>query len=180
MGTRWAHKTRTQAEELPAPSGTDGNDTAPLTVECKCGAGPHPEHSDRCAGGHVLQGNGLAVVAGHRSVAFWQEHERERRELQRAVIEDAGHTLADVPRALLLAADGLAQAVLVRDSAYLRLTESGGPLTSAGRTRRAFTVWTTAADRVERHLRLLGLKRVPKPAPTLAETLADRNAGADA
>ena len=137
VGTLWAPGAPTPALEPAAPSGENGTDAAPVTGGCKCGAGPHPEHPDRCAAGHVLTGNGLAVVAGHRSVAFWNEHERDRRALQRAVVEDAGQTLATAPQALLLAADGLAQAVLVRDSAFARVCEAGGPLTSAGRTRRA-------------------------------------------
>lgn len=172
VGTPWAFPAP-EPSERPEPSSGNGADAAPVTAGCKCGAGPHPERPDRCAAGHVLTGNGLAVVAGNRSVAFWTEHERERRALQRAIVEDAGQTLAAAPRALLVAADGLAQAVLVRDSAFARVVESGGPLTSAGRTRRAFNVWTAAADRVERHVRLLGLKREPKPAPTLAETLGE-------
>ena len=143
---------------------------------CRCGAGPHPEHSDRCAAGHALPGNGLAVVAGHRSVAFWTAHEEARQEQQRVIVEDAGHTLDDAPHALLVAADGLAQSVLVRDSAFARIVEAGGPLTSSGRTRRAFTVWTAALDRVERHLRLLGLKRVPRPVPSLVDYMEQRQA----
>ena len=73
----------------------------------------------------------------------------------------------------MIAADGLAQAMLVRDSAYLRMVEAGGPLTSSGRTRRAFLVWTAALDRTEKHLRLIGLRREPRPAQTLAEVMAD-------
>ncbi|HEX2253147.1 MAG TPA: hypothetical protein VHQ65_07765 [Thermoanaerobaculia bacterium] len=167
MGTGWAPGFRASA-----PFGHNGPDSAPETVRCRCGAVRHAENPDRCASGHALPGNGLAVVAGHRSVEFWQAHEAERRELQRLVVEDAGHTLHDAPRALLVAADGLAQAVLIRDSAFARVVDSGGPLTSSGRTRRAFTVWSSAVDRVERHLRLLGLKREPKPGPSLANYMA--------
>ncbi len=154
-----------------APSGPVGSETAPEAV-CRCGVGPHPELGDRCAAGHVLKGNALALVVGARSAAFWNEHSKERWELREAIVSDAGHTSGNAPRALELAADGLAQAVLVRDSAFLRLVDSGGPVTSSGRTRRIFTVWCSAADRVERHLRLVGLKRQLKPAPTLAEVMA--------
>ncbi len=140
---------------------------------CRCGVGPHPEFGERCAAGHVLKGNALALVVGARSAAFWAEHNRDRRELVAAVVEDAGATLGTASRALLLAADSLAQATLIRDSAYLRMVESGGPLTSSGRSRGAFTVWAAALDRVERHLRLVGLKRQLKPAKTLAEVMGD-------
>jgi len=111
-------------------------------------------------------------VVGHRSAEFWSEHEAQRRSLQRAIVTDAGHTLEDAPKTLQIAADGLSQAVLVRDSAYARMVESGGPLTSKGRTRRAFSVWCAALDRVERHVRVLGLRRVPKPVKTLEEVMA--------
>ena len=129
----------------------------------------------------MVRGNGLAVVTGSRSVAFWQEHEQARRELQDALIVDAGHQPDDAPRALVIAADGLAQAMLIRDSAFARVVEAGGPLTSAGRTRRAFAVWTAALDRTERHLRLVGLERKAQALPTLAEYLEGRAApqGAD-
>ena len=159
--------------ETPSrPSGDNRGDTAPVTASCKCGAGPHPELDDRCAAGHVLKGNGLAMVVSHRSAIFWCEHEQIRRELSEAVIRDSGHDPEDAPRALELAADGIAQAALVRDSAYQRMVEAGGPLTSAGRTRRAFNVWCAALDRTERHLRLLGLKREPKAVPSLEEVMA--------
>ena len=153
-----------------APFGAVGSETA---TACRCGAGPHPEIGGRCAAGHMDQGNGLALVVGQHSAAFWREHIVARRELREAVIADAGHTEADAPRALAIAAESIAQATLVRDSAYLRLAEAGGPLTSSGRVRRAFAVWCQAVDRLERHLRLVGLRRVPKPAPSsFAEALA--------
>jgi hypothetical protein len=47
-------------------------------------------------------------------------------------------------------------------------------MTATGRTRRAFTVWVAATDRLERHLRLVGLKRVPKPAIDLETYLRSR------
>ena len=109
---------------------------------------------------------------GAHSAAFWLEHDAARREVAAAIIADAGHTLEDAPRALAIAAETIAQAVLIRDSAYLRLVEAGGPLAASGRVRRAFIAWCSAADRLERHLRLVGLRRVPRPVPSLAEALA--------
>jgi hypothetical protein len=76
-------------------------------------------------------------------------------------------TEAEAPQALLDAIDGLVQAVLLRDSAFARIVESGGPATLQGRRRAAFNVWLLAAGRAENHLKLLGLerrsKRVPSP-----------------
>ncbi len=140
---------------------------------CRCGAGASTKHPDRCAAGHVLTGNDLALVVGHRSAAFWREHAEAQREIRDAIIADAGYELYDAPRALELAADGAAQAALVRDSAFTRMVQQGGPLTVKGKTRHAFTIWCAALDRTERHLRLVGLRREPRPAQTLAEVMDD-------
>ncbi|MCH7667135.1 MAG: hypothetical protein IH936_14550 [Acidobacteria bacterium] len=153
-----------------APSGGDGGGTA----VCRCGAGSHAELEDRCAAGHVLRENRLAVVTGHRSVQFWRDHAQARREIVESVIADAGHgSDGSAPRALELAADGVAQAALVRDSAYHRMVEAGGPLTSSGRTRRAFEVWVRAMDRLERHLRMVGLRRQPRPVQSISEFVSE-------
>ena len=47
-----------------------------------------------------------------------------------------------------------------------------GLVPSQGRVRRAFTVWSASVDRIERHLRLVGLRRAARPAPTLADVMA--------
>jgi hypothetical protein len=130
--------------------------------------------------GKFRPGNKAALIVGHRSTAFWTAHASALQEIAAATIADAGHTQDDAPRALRLAADGIAQASLLRDSAFLRVVESGGPLTSSGRTRRAFAVWMAASDRLEKHLRLVGLKRIPKPAPSLDAYLKHRYATQDA
>src|SRR5262245_54326122 len=84
--------------------------------------------------GRFTTGNSFALVVGHRSAAFWSAREEARQTLVESLIADAGHDVADAPKALHVAADGLAQAVLLRDSAFARLVESGGPLTATGRT----------------------------------------------
>ena len=149
------------------PSGANGREAD----GCRCGAAVNVD-TGRCARGHVQRGNGLATVSGSRSVAFWREHAAAAAELVGAVVSDAGHITDTAPRALLEAASGLAQAVLVRDSAFTRMVEEGGALTSAGRGRRCLQVWLAAQSAVERHLRLLGLKREPKPVDHLAELRA--------
>jgi hypothetical protein len=161
--------TDTGTENQREPFGTFGPAPAPF---CRCGAGPHPVLQGRCSNGHVVLGNGLALVTGAHSAAFWAEHEALGRELRNAIIADAGHTEDDAPRALAIAAESIAQATLIRDSAYIRLAESGGPLAASGRVRRAFAVWSASVDRLERHLKLVGLRRMPKPAPSsFAEAL---------
>jgi hypothetical protein len=116
-----------------------------------------------------MAGNSLALVVGAKSVAFWQAHEEARRTVREDIIADAGESSDTAPKALVLAADGVAQAMLLRDAAFTRVVEAGGPLTSSGRTRRAFAVWLSATDRLEKHLRLVGLKRVSTTTLNVAE-----------
>jgi hypothetical protein len=148
------------SDHIAAISSETGIEAPSTQASAPLGAvGPR---GDRDAGGRFRAGNRSAVVVGQHSRAFWNAHEAARRDIAADVVSDAGHSPADAPRALQLAADGIAQAALLRDSAFLRLVQSGGPMTSSGRTRRAFTVWQAASDRLERHLRLVGLRRVPK------------------
>jgi len=125
-----------------APSGAAGTDT---------GRDPRT--------GQFMSGNRAAMIVGDRSVQFWQACEGTRRDIVTAVLQDSGHTLADAPRALRLAAEGIAQAALVRDAAFDRMVETGGPLTSRDRGRRSLTVWLAASDRLLRHLQVIGLER---------------------
>jgi hypothetical protein len=155
-------------------SAKDCQDLAPLeqagntgtfddAVPALCPLGDVGPVSDRDAKtGRFTRGNRSALVVGARSRAFWEVHESARREIVEAVISDAGHDLDDAPKALQIAAEGIAQATLVRDSAFLLVVESGGPMTTSGRTRRSFNAWLAALDRLERHLRLVGLRREPK------------------
>ena len=145
----------------------------PSSAPCPCGAGAHAADAGRCAAGHLVRGNTAAVVTGMQSAAFWREHAAARREIAEAIITDAGHDAASAPRALALAADSIAQATLIRDATYLLMVEACGPLTPTGRVRRAFNVWSSAADRLERNLRLVGLERRSKALPTATEIMAE-------
>ncbi len=146
-------------EAASVPSGAVG------AVLCRCGAGQHPIDTGRCRNGHTWRGSALALVTGARSAQFWQQAVGARHELAAAIIADAGQVEVSAPRALQLAADSIAQAALLQTSAFERLVESGGPFTSSGRTRRAFSVWLSATDRLERHLKLVGLERRAKNLP---------------
>lgn len=155
-----------------APSGEIGGASG-----CRCGAGLHPTDEQRCGAGHLLPGNRAALVTGEWSGRFWREVEASRRETRRALLTQRGHTEAEAPPALVLAADGAAQATILRDAAYLRMVESGGPLTESHRARRSFTVWLQCSDRVERLLRLIGLESAPKRVPTVHDLVHDDEAG---
>ena len=129
---------------------------------CKCGAGRHPLDPGICAAGHALLGNMKRADSGQWMARYWTAAEGARAEIVTRVMRDKGFTPDDVPAALQYAADGLAQSVLVRDSAFARMARMGGPLTSDTRTRRVAAAWAQAADRVIAHLRLLGLERREK------------------
>lgn len=156
-------------ENTAAPFGEVG----PQAVTCRCGREQHPVTPERCAAGHPWKGlPGPALVVGSHSAAFWREHEDVRRDLRAVILSDAGYTIEDAPRTLVIAAESIAQAMLIRDSAYQRLAEAGGPLASSGRVRRAFDAWVQASDRLERYIRLVGLQRRSRPALNVAEQLA--------
>ena len=146
----------------------------PPTRGASAPCGPVGPDTDRDRRGRFAPGNGAALVAGEHSAEFWRTHEAIRHNISREILADAGHVSGDAPRALVIAAESIAQALLIRDSAYARMADAGGPLTASGRVRRAVVVWSAAVDRLERHLRLVGLGRVPRPAPTLAQYLASR------
>jgi hypothetical protein len=118
--------------------------------------------TDRDAAGRFVAGNQAALVTGEHSEAFWNAQEGARRAIEAACLSDKGHTVEDAPKALLFAVESISQAVLIRDAAFRRVVESGGPLTSKDRQRAAFTVWQAAVDRLERHLRLLTLERTAR------------------
>ena len=133
--------------------------------------GPKTQRDER---GRFILGNTDSVLTGERSRRFWQVADAVRRDIRRAVIADAGHMETDAPRALSIVADGLAQATIVRDSAFERLLELGGPQTTKDRARRSFSVWLAAGDRVEKYARLVSVHRVAKPAPSsFAERLSE-------
>src|SRR5690606_11100173 len=95
-----------------------------LPVSAPAGAsapfGPNGGEADRGRDGRFAPGNRAALVAGQFSAAFWAAAEARRGELRAAMLRDRGHTEDDAPEALRAAVDGAVQALLVRDSAFLR------------------------------------------------------------
>lgn len=154
-----------QAEAGPAePFGADGREAA-------------REDRDPSTG-RFRPGNRAALVVGQHSAAFWADVEAVQRARRRALLSDRGHTEDDAPQALLDAVDGVVQAVLLRDSAFLHLAASGGPATLRGRRRAAFNVWLAASDRALRYLQLVGLERKARhvdPLEAVRRAVAEAN-----
>jgi hypothetical protein len=136
--------------------------------DAPCGANGPEAGRDRL--GRFTAGNTAAVTHGARSSAFWKAVQGAQAAARAAILSDLGHDLDDAPHALIRAVDGLVQAVLIRDAAFTRIAELGGPTTLRGRHRAAFRVWAEAADRAERHMRLVGIRRVPRQ---ITDPLAD-------
>jgi hypothetical protein len=132
----------------------------------------HVGTSERDANGRFLPGNRAALVSGARSTAFCDAVAGIRNEFVDGVLADQGVSRDTAPRALLASANGLAQAMLLRDACFERIVEAGGPTTSLGRTRRQAVLWKAFDTQVIGHLRVIGIHRAPKPTQSLAEALA--------
>lgn len=157
------------------PTGRDGGE-APA---CRCGAGPHPEHADRCAGGHPLVGyaHRLSTKSGARSLRYWEGAADAVTAYAAEVLSDLGHPIPeDAPAVARRAAVALARAAVLAESCWWRVAESGGPLAASGKTRAAYKAWLEADKRAESWSRLLGLARVPRPVETIGDYIAARAA----
>jgi hypothetical protein len=147
---------------------------SPSASHCKCGEPQSPRDPSRCARGHVWIGaTGPALTHGAHSRVVWQHEAEARRAIVAAILSDAGYTDADAaPRALVVECEGIAQAVLLRDSAYRRMVEAGGPLSANERRRHAYDIWLTSGDRVDRGVRVVGTRRVERTVSSLSALLA--------
>lgn len=130
------------------PSGAPGQDDGTVTV-CRCGAGPHPEYGARCEAGHVVAGNLLALTVGHRSPRAQAAHRPAVQARVRELVEAKGYTEDQAPPDLRIIGTHLAWSERWRAEADERIEQSGGPLTSAGRERRALKVAEKWDRRVE-------------------------------
>ena len=82
-----------------------------------------------------------------------------RLELRAAVLSDQGHGEADVPAVLSVMVDQFTEARMLALAYWTFLAESGGPITTKGRQRRAVDGYLRAAAAVEKLARRLGLRR---------------------
>jgi hypothetical protein len=150
--------------------------TEPLSRDChgvepSGVTGPEAERDTR---GRFQRHNTAAVTHGARSAAFWRAAQAQVDAIAGSIIRDAGHSDDDAPEALRLAAFATARAALTESGTWLRMVETGGPGTSSERTRATFTRWSAAAGNTRDWLRLIGLRRVPKPAPDPLVALRER------
>lgn len=165
---------QTVADELSNESGGAEASLQDISqAESPFGAlGPKTDR-DRTTG-RFVRGNRAAVITGTRSARFWAAAEAQREQLTVGILRDHGfENLAEAPVALRLAAQGAAQAEIIRDSAFARLVECGGPLSGSDRERGAHRVWAAACDRLLRHIQVLGLARRSRTLPSSLEAFLD-------
>ena len=145
-------------------------------MACACGASTNPTNTDRCANGHVLQGNQAARKHGVRAFetrgagALPGDLRQSVDEFRAQVIIDRGGTdlsaieggyirrLAELETVARLLASDLAQR---------------GLFTTKGRVRSTFTRWLETLDRWDRYAQRVGAERKAKPVSIvdyLAET----------
>lgn len=110
--------------------------------------------------GRFGKGNTAALITGSRSAAFWEAAEAERQRIRTDTLSAMNVPTSEATAPELAIADGLAQSVLVRDSAFLKLQGDGGPVTTKGRARKAVDVWQTASQSAMRHAQVArGMRR---------------------
>jgi hypothetical protein len=116
-------------------------------------------NGQRDARGRFTRRNAAALTHGARSQQRSLLLAPIRQEVRAAILSDVGHTDADVPRALSIIIDQLAEARLIAQSYFEFLAASGGPITTKGRQRRAVEGWSKAAAHVAKFASMIGLER---------------------
>lgn len=151
---------------FPTPSTTT---TAPSGAS----GAPTPVRDYRDRRGRFAPGNSCALKVGEHSAAFWAGAQAAQHEIMTAVLRDLGHgDEASAPAAVTAVVRNLAQGVLLRDAAFSKIVEQGGPQTEpTSRARAALRIWAESADKVLAAAKVIGLARVPKPAPSLRAVL---------
>lgn len=169
-----ANQRLTDSRSAVAPSDHNQPSGPDTVVQCsKCRTEVEPSQRGQCpACGCWLPGNVGALVHGGRRLLAGHgtpldvEH---RRELRDAVIADKGG-FENVSAVLASLIDDFAAAVILRDTAYGHL-ETVGPLTRAGRKRAVVDLYLAASARADRLANQIGLDRVQRRVPSLAEAM---------
>lgn len=112
---------------------------------------------------------GANVAAGttlERSPQFWSAVEPLKERLVAHVRTDLAVDAGSV-ETLLGLVDAYAEVRLFRTSMFLRLVDSGGPITAKGKTRALYRAYLDAVDRETKLAQVLGLARKSKPVDPL-------------
>ena len=110
---------------------------------------------------HLAMGKTLS-----RSVQFWRAVEPAKRELVERVRRDFACD-GDSVETLLGLIDGYAEARLFRMTMFLRIVDTGGPISPKGKMRAFYDAYLKALDRETKLAMVLGLERRSKPVQPL-------------
>ena len=117
---------------------------------------------------------GPRLTHGGYSQHRWRELLPLRQEWRRQWLADKGHDEADVPLGLSLLIDAAIELRLKSLTYFQALVDGPGPVTATGRRARIAEHNRKEVEAFARVVMQIGLRREPKPAPSLAEFLASR------
>lgn len=129
--------------------------------------------SDRDASGRFTKHNAASVKTWRDSTMLKADLAPLKADLVARVYVDLGLTADEVPEVMRTCIDMWAEATILRQVAFTRLSQQGGPITNKGRTRALLATWQTAFDRELRVAERIGLERRAKPAQSLHDWLTD-------
>ena len=145
-------------------------------MACSCGASVHSTKADRCANGHVLQGNQAALKHGVRAFetrgagALPADLRQSVDEFRAQIIVDRGGTdLSAIERGYIRRLGELETVARLLASDLAQR----GLFTPRGSVRGTFTRWLETLDRWDRYAQRVGAERRAKPVSIvdyLAET----------
>jgi hypothetical protein len=156
------------------PAQPDGEPTAELNDDGRIGAalgGLLARTNERDPKGRYTRDNTGHLTTLEHSSQLWRALEPLKQEIIGRVRTQLAADTDDAPETLLGVIDAYAEARLLRSSAFVRLSQSGGFMTSKGAARALLGTWGAAFDREMRAAERLGLVRRARRAQTPIEWL---------
>lgn len=145
----------TDETKPPAEYGTNGPDVEACIQEAIESLTRRPERNPET--GRFAPSNTAAGKSLEHSAQLWTALAGAKRELrERVTVDRGGSGLAETLTGTI---DAYCEARLLRQSLFLRLSDSGGPISTKGRTRALFTAYLAALDRETRLAQVIGLTR---------------------
>ena len=155
-GQSTAHETanssrNSAAENPPQELGIDGQIGAAL-------GGLLARREERDSKGRFTHENTAHLGTLEHSMQLWAALEPLKQEMTRRVRRQLAVDTDDAAETLLGVIDGYVEARLLRSSAFVRLSQLGGFMTSKGKARALLGTWASAFDREMRAAERLGLE----------------------
>lgn len=126
-----------------------------------------PSSPGGTGGGRFAAGNDERLTTGLQSTHLARAHAPLRQETVAEILRDRGYADSDIPpKAYRLLVENLAGSALILEHIETFLTDSGGPISGKGRTKRALTAYLQVLDRVMRLAAAVGVDRISRPTYT--------------